>query len=1381
MAKKLGTNAQKLKNLKSYVSKQQSQSSANNMQNSINNYKTRLNAAGVNTEEATDNRNWFEKLTNLPEGQNFLFDAFELLGRPQQALFGAIQGLQEGEDALEYAKAGFSGEETYHAGDILRNMGVSDEKLITNPITKEDTSLADILGLGADILADPIDLIPAGSLIKAGKVANAASDVKKATKALDAANVLGDVTKINDATKALDMARTAEDIVKATKYKGSLLEAGMQGIAGGTKKAVGSAITKGADIADVSKIGKLAKANGIIDKGTKVTKDMIPELTTKLSDIGINVNTKSDMLKTAKKAFSKTTDYAGSFEGDLYNRVKRGENEVDIARAYGTAINSDLTKKINDYAKKTGKNTDSINRDIQSYIGSKYNPKIKMSDYIDTALSNKGKSDVINGSKKQIDKLVDKLNNFVSKNSDLVTENSFRIKRTGDTSLIIEGNPKLLKAIKDNDDLMDQLSKITYKKGRKFDSSVSKDLTRIRKDIKDDEDFASLIKDAESNYSKFLDFVSTTTGKKINFSELAREGFISGSLNDEGKRIVDILEEEKLARTASIKSLKNPKDELYKGSSKTFSGKRFSNQTQQGERELAKEISKSREGHFKKLESLRSRSYESDVEKLKSKISDIDVKKSERTSKFKEKITNLGIKETRANKLVKKYDKANDNLSELISEEVVKKAKTIDNIDLSSDLLKKSEKYNNKLRKLEDIKNNLVKEGLTKKQYEKYLSDFEKATESVQKAKNDVIFQAAKIKGAVDEKFIKEAGKLADDMSKKAANATKQAGKQTVIRENTRALKKQLNQNYNKVINDFNKQQADLRLELSRLENMTPEQIKKYNQDIADQVAREQRILDVFESVKGKKLFNEMFTETFDSFVNKTSNQAKALLGYNEILAQSTLENSKVIKYFKPGEPIKDVVNMVEMPPGFKKKMLGYLDDMKNFMPEGSDLAKRIKKQLSLSKTAYIDKDILELVEIGARINKGEVNVLLNTIDRVNNTFKKFSTLTPGFLIRNMTGNASNMWLSGMSAKDISLGYAKATKLSKSDYIIDLITKKANNTLNAKELKDYNVIQQFIESGALGNSKDIRDLGELVEKAAKSEQSKNMLKKAWDGMFSINAKGNQKMDNLSRMALLNYASNNPKYVTKLGANDAIDAMKKVLFDPQNMSPFEQKYIKRIVPFYTFTKQNLMFQMKNVMNNTSRYNRLMKTFNSMYDAVGEGNYRQYQKENFEIPIGTTDGGTLTLKSNLPISDLGEYIENPLQRLVSSTSPLIKTPIEKVTGTDLFTGMDISDQSGFETLSKALGLSNATKLVDGISQVANDEAANDLAALLPSVIRYTDTEKIANQEQYQELMEYQKLVKELKNQGIDVPTIKELTNSTNRSINAINKRRNNQKRR
>ena len=44
------------------------QSSASNR---ISNLKTRLSSGGVNVEKETDTRNAFEKLVNLPEGQNF--------------------------------------------------------------------------------------------------------------------------------------------------------------------------------------------------------------------------------------------------------------------------------------------------------------------------------------------------------------------------------------------------------------------------------------------------------------------------------------------------------------------------------------------------------------------------------------------------------------------------------------------------------------------------------------------------------------------------------------------------------------------------------------------------------------------------------------------------------------------------------------------------------------------------------------------------------------------------------------------------------------------------------------------------------------------------------------------------------------------------------------------------------------------------------------------------------------------------------------------------------------------------------------------------------------------------------------------------------------
>ena len=69
------------------------------LQKQIDNLSTRMEASGVNTSKAKDSRNAVEKFLGLPENQNVVFDIFELLNRPQQALFGAINAAQKGEDA----------------------------------------------------------------------------------------------------------------------------------------------------------------------------------------------------------------------------------------------------------------------------------------------------------------------------------------------------------------------------------------------------------------------------------------------------------------------------------------------------------------------------------------------------------------------------------------------------------------------------------------------------------------------------------------------------------------------------------------------------------------------------------------------------------------------------------------------------------------------------------------------------------------------------------------------------------------------------------------------------------------------------------------------------------------------------------------------------------------------------------------------------------------------------------------------------------------------------------------------------------------------------------------------------------------------------------
>ena len=96
------------------------------MDNQIKNKKTRLAAGGVDAD--LDSRNALEKFLGLPEDQNILFDAFELLNRPQQALFGAIEASQKGEDAGQAAWRHFKGDEETAFKDILMNTGAFEDE-----------------------------------------------------------------------------------------------------------------------------------------------------------------------------------------------------------------------------------------------------------------------------------------------------------------------------------------------------------------------------------------------------------------------------------------------------------------------------------------------------------------------------------------------------------------------------------------------------------------------------------------------------------------------------------------------------------------------------------------------------------------------------------------------------------------------------------------------------------------------------------------------------------------------------------------------------------------------------------------------------------------------------------------------------------------------------------------------------------------------------------------------------------------------------------------------------------------------------------------------------------------------------------------------------
>jgi len=137
-----------------------------------------------------------------------------------------------------------------------------------------------------------------------------------------------------------------------------------------------------------------------------------------------------------------------------------------------------------------------------------------------------------------------------------------------------------------------------------------------------------------------------------------------------------------------------------------------------------------------------------------------------------------------------------------------------------------------------------------------------------------------------------------------------------------------------------------------------------------------------------------------------------------------------------------------------------------------------------------------------------------------------------------------------------------------------------------------------------------------------------------------------------------------------------------------------------------------------------------------------------------------------------------MSNPLQRSLSSVTPIIKAPIEKVTGKDLFTGQDVNSKSSIDRLANYLGINTiTTDLMRKIKAIQNSDLSDNekWAEILRSMLQNTNEEKVRNNKLYQDMLYYQDRVSSLKRQGINVPTIKELTEQSKSNVNRLKKKR------
>lgn len=457
--------------------------------------------------------------------------------------------------------------------------------------------------------------------------------------------------------------------------------------------------------------------------------------------------------------------------------------------------------------------------------------------------------------------------------------------------------------------------------------------------------------------------------------------------------------------------------------------------------------------------------------------------------------------------------------------------------------------------------------------------------------------------------------------------------------------------------------------------------------------------------------FNTNVFDTIEDLIKVSARKVEQHRILNMVLTQPD-------KYGKSLFRVVNNTNLIKKSLAPNEVLIKSLDDelpalFKNLSKESRDeVAKIMEKRLinTGDKAVVINRNALDLLKRAERAYK-DIPQLIKFYDGFLNTWKGLTLITPGFHMRNLFGNMFNSYSVGMDlAAQSQYGLIAMDELNQYAQLVKKLSE--GGTLTAAEKSVYELVDGFTRQGLIQSHRGVRDLEQLKE-ITEAATKGGPLKNTYNNAIRFNFNIAEKMDDVQRYMLYRWS------LDKTG--DAAQAARTVtesLFDYTHLTGFEKDIMKRVFPFYTFMKNNFIFQAKNIIRNPKLYARTGRAYKYyLEDIAGYSpeNLPDYATENMWLPIPIqvkkSDKKAIAfLKANLPLSDFMEIVENPFKKGVVSIAAPIKLPIELGLGRDLFTGRKISAFPGER---------NALAKGTGVFSFLRDERGNLAITQMPIV--------------------------------------------------------------
>lgn len=322
-----------------------------------------------------------------------------------------------------------------------------------------------------------------------------------------------------------------------------------------------------------------------------------------------------------------------------------------------------------------------------------------------------------------------------------------------------------------------------------------------------------------------------------------------------------------------------------------------------------------------------------------------------------------------------------------------------------------------------------------------------------------------------------------------------------------------------------------------------------------------------------------------------------------------------------------------------------------------------------------------------------EASTLLKTIDKVQTPWKFMATAAnPGHHFRNMLGDIWNNYLDGVvdprhyekawtvlgrdivpgrTAEEV-LAARQATKIKAG--VGEIHGQQALDLMGQSGGRSGMIRQEFGQEGKSlkGAVEKIREKGELREDMARFAH--------WTHAFDEEA---QKLGLTQSELDAGYASKR----VAAAADKASARVRKWNIDYGDLTPFEQRYMKRAIPFYTFMRKNAPLQMEALALRPGRVAMLPKAAQALQTTLTGDTSSTTSTDMLSqiLPGWVQDTMHVKLRGegeghnsiywlpSTPFEEATKYLGNPKQMLsqqLAGLSPILRMPIEEAYGRQLF---------------------------------------------------------------------------------------------------------------